>query len=80
MRTTLTLDPDVAALVRRALKDGKRSLKDVINDGLRRGLEAAREPARKPYRVTPLPIGDALVSNLDDVAEVLAATEGDDHQ
>lgn len=38
MRTTLTLDPDVASLVREALEHDHVSLKDVINDGLRRGL------------------------------------------
>ena len=39
MRTTLTLDPDVAALLERvrAARDG--TLKDVVNEGMRRGLK-----------------------------------------
>lgn len=78
MRTTLTLDDDVAALVRRAVREG-RSLRDVINEGLRRGLQVSRAAPRRRYRVTPLRIGGALVPNLDDVAEVLAVADGDDH-
>ena len=48
MRTTLTLDEDVARLVSEATHRERRSTKDVINDALRRALGA--EGAR-PYRV-----------------------------
>jgi hypothetical protein len=80
MRTTLTLDPDVAALVRRALKGGDRSLKDVVNDALRRGLQEEQPAARPPYRIAPLPMGGPLVNSLDDVAGILAIAEGDAHR
>ena len=40
MRTTLTLDPDVADMVRKAVAKGDQSLKDVVNAALRRGLKA----------------------------------------
>ena len=53
MRTTLTLDPDVAERVRREIASGKRSLKEVINEALRRGLFGGRRAPRKPFRVTP---------------------------
>jgi hypothetical protein len=53
MRTTLTLDPDVAERVRREIMSGKRSLKEVINDALRRGLSGAQAPPRKRFRVKP---------------------------
>jgi hypothetical protein len=53
MRTTLTLDPDVAERVRREIASGKRSLKQVINEGLRRGLSSGRRAPRKPFRVKP---------------------------
>ena len=49
MRTTLTLDPDVAALLKKAVARGDRSFKDVVNTALRRGLEAA-ETAPKPRK------------------------------
>ncbi len=40
MRTTLTLDPDVAVLVKKAVAKGDLSLKDVVNSALRKGLTA----------------------------------------
>ena len=38
MRTTLTLDPDVAALLKKAVAKGELSFKQAVNDALRRGL------------------------------------------
>ncbi len=42
MRTTVTLDPDVEALVKRAMQERRIGFKDAVNDGLRRGLGAPR--------------------------------------
>lgn len=53
MRTTLTLDPDVAARIRAEIKGGKTSLKKAINDALRRGLNPTQTPRARPYRVKP---------------------------
>lgn len=39
MRTTVTLDPDVAEKIRKAGLSGKRSQKQIINEALRRGLQ-----------------------------------------
>jgi hypothetical protein len=50
MRTTLTLDPDVVRLLDDAVHRERRSIKQVVNDALRRGL-ATRRPPRQPYRV-----------------------------
>ncbi len=45
MRTTITLDPDVARDVERRMSEEGRSFKEIVNDGLRRGLAATvREP------------------------------------
>ncbi len=49
MRTTLTLDPDVAALLKKAVAKGNQSFKAVVNGALRKGLEAT-EIAAKPKR------------------------------
>lgn len=48
MRTTVTLDPDVAELLAQAAHRERRSTKDVINDALRRGL---RVTTTEPYTV-----------------------------
>jgi len=45
MRTTLTLDPDVAHLVQNAVHEERRPMKQVVNDALRRAL--APQPRRE---------------------------------
>jgi hypothetical protein len=54
MRTTVTLDADVAELLDEAVHRERRPFKAVINDAIRRGLSprVARRAAA-PYRVTP---------------------------
>jgi hypothetical protein len=51
MRTTLTLDPDVARLVDDAVHRDRQSMKQVVNEALRRALTPA--PATRPYRLEP---------------------------
>lgn len=54
MRTTLTLDPDVAQLLEREAARRGTTLKQVVNDALRRGLAPAATPRASPgYRVRP---------------------------
>lgn len=55
MRTTITLEPDVAERIRQASLSGKRSQKAIINEALRRGLgvEKSNKPG-KPFRVRPI--------------------------
>jgi hypothetical protein len=80
MRTTLTLDPDVAALLERAREARDGSLKEVVNEGLRRGLKQMAEPAKpvQPFRTTTVSLGRCLIGDLDNVAETLAVAEGED--
>jgi len=47
MRTTLTLDDDVAQELREASRKSGESFKAVVNSALRRGLSAATKPARR---------------------------------
>ena len=77
MRTTLTLDADVAALLRRIQEVHGRSLKAVVNDALRQGLRQMATPTdpRARYRTPTVDLGRCLVGSLDDVAEVLAVAE-----
>jgi len=51
MRTTLTIDPDVAERLRQKTASGRQSLKQVVNESLRIGLGIKRKPTQKPYRV-----------------------------
>ena len=79
MRTTLTLDDDVAAMLKRAQKQRKAGLKETVNAALREGLPRIAAPPAKtePFHTTPLKVGWCLLPNLDNVAEVLATIEGE---
>ena len=53
MRTTVTLDPDVAKLVCEIVEQKGISFKDVVNDELRRSLRAGE--SRAGFRIVPHP-------------------------
>jgi hypothetical protein len=54
MRTTLTLDPDVARMVAEEAHRQRKPVKQVVNDALRRGLAPRATRARPAaYRVRP---------------------------
>jgi hypothetical protein len=77
MRTTLTLDADVAAAIE--LRRGKlhHSLKQEVNDLLRAGLTHMdqEQPETPRFRVEPLPVGELLIP-IDDVQAALDIAEG----
>jgi len=80
MRTTLTLDPDVAAKVKRGAKKLNKPIKEVINEALRFGLDSVlNPPPAKPYRTIPRPMGLREGFSYDDIAELLSRAEGEDH-
>ena len=54
MRTTLTLDNDVADYLKEQARLLERPFKQVVNDTLRRGMSPGiRETPARPYRVRP---------------------------
>ena len=58
VRTTLTLDSDVAAALKRLAEQTKRPFKQVVNEALRVGLGQRRKPiAQEPFEVTPFACG-----------------------
>lgn len=79
MRTTLSLDDDVAARLLTARKQQKKSFKQIVNDALRAGLEQQGRPPRRTarFRTGSAKLGRCLVGDIDDVAEVLAVAEGE---
>lgn len=63
MRTTLTLDDDVALRLERACAAAGISFKEAINRFLRAGLDQAEAPSppREAYRIRPASTGLPLV-------------------
>ena len=78
MRTTLTLDDEIAERLRAEADLGKRSFKEIVNDALRRGLGLDENPAPEPFIVHPfssafLPGVDS--GKLNQLADELEAEE-----
>ena len=53
MRTTLTLDADVARLLDEAVHRERRPMKQVVNDALRRALRPSAPAETEPYHLRP---------------------------
>jgi hypothetical protein len=78
VRTTLTIDDDIAALVEQEVRKSGDSLKGTVNRLLREGLMASREPVpTKPFVVTPFPLG---IGNCDKISELIEELEGPYHR
>jgi hypothetical protein len=81
MRTTLTLDEDVAARVKDEMRRSGASFKDTIDRLLRLGLEAARQrPELPPFRVRPRPLQPRAHLDYDNIGELLEQAEGPWHR
>jgi hypothetical protein len=78
VRTTLTLDDDVANLLKKEARKFGEPFKQVVNRFLRLGLTAAKQPLRKPFVVTPINLG--LPAGYDKVEELLEYLEGPDYR
>ena len=79
MRTTLTIEEDVAVQLEKIRRDQNVSLKKIVNETLRQGLQAIsqKNTSRKRFRTKSVSLGNCLISNLDDVADALSIAEGE---
>jgi hypothetical protein len=77
MRTTLTLDDDVAAKLQLAARRSGHSFRDVVNETLRRGLQQQPPAPRRPFRVKTRDLGELGPGlRLDNVGELIESLEG----
>lgn len=58
MRTTVTLDPDVEQLVKRAMRERGLSFKQAVNAAIRAGLGARRGEA---FETPTFPMGEPAI-------------------
>jgi hypothetical protein len=82
MRTTLSLDEDVAALLEKVRKAKGISFKQAVNEALRTGLRHLTTPSPRRRRVytRSVNLGRCFIGELDDVSEALASGEGEAFQ
>ena len=78
MRTTLTLDDDVAAKLQTALQRAGQPFREIVNETLRRGLESRRASAqRRAFKVTARVLGNLKPGlSLNNIAELVEHVEG----
>lgn len=77
MRTTVTIDPDVEVLLRKAMRQSGEPFKQVLNKAVRDGLLVADRKPVKPYRQPTFDMGKPLV----DLTKALAlAAELEDQE
>jgi hypothetical protein len=79
-RTTLTLDDDVAAGLKRAVRATGRPFRAVVNDAIRAGLEAEATRTPAPFKVTPFDLGLRKGVEIDSISELLDRLEGPLHR
>jgi predicted CopG family antitoxin len=82
MRTTLTIDDDVAYKLSELQKTADKSFKQVVNETLRRGLfNEAAPKKRKPFKVKPHNFGQVRDDiNFDKISELIEEIEGPWHR
>ncbi len=79
MRTTLTIDDDVEALLRQRLRASGEPLKQAVNKYLRLGMlaEEKRSPTeQKPFKLRPSRFGLPKELHIDSTSELLEYLEG----
>jgi hypothetical protein len=74
MRTTVTLDDDVAAKLKRLARERDISFKEALNSSVRRGFERGDAKPR-PYRVRTRDLGVRPGVNLDKALQLAGEME-----
>ena len=82
MRTTLTLDDDIAAKLKAESRRSDRPFREIVNETLRRGLASrGSNGSRQPFRVTARDLGNVRPGlSLDNVGDLIEQVEGCIHQ
>ncbi len=74
MRTTVTLDPDVAAQLQALARERGISFKEALNTSVRAGISGKRGTVG-PYRLPSRPLGLRPGTNLDKALALAAELE-----
>lgn len=84
MRTTVTLEDDLFILLEKRREARGESFKQALNDALRAGLTGdsvdVSTRAEGLVQVHAYDLGHSRLPDMNDIAEVLAFAEGEDHR
>jgi hypothetical protein len=78
MRTTVTLDPDVAAKLKEEMRKKDISFKEALNSSIRRGLGSEERTRSKPYKVRTAKMGARPGVNLDKALRLAGELEDEE--
>lgn len=76
-RTTITLDDDVAANLKEAMRKSGKPFKEVVNEAIRVGL-VAQQPRQKlkPFKIRTFKMGLKAGYSYDKPWDIIEAAEG----
>jgi hypothetical protein len=81
IRTTVTLDDDVVARVKRESQSRGASFRDTLNDLLRTALlTVGNQPRRRTLKIKPAHMGYKLGLNYDNIESLIEYGEGEQHR
>jgi hypothetical protein len=81
IRTTVTLDDDVVARVKRESQSRGASFRDTLNDLLRAALVGMdNKPRRRALGIKPTPMGHKPGLNYDNIESLIEYGEGERHR
>jgi hypothetical protein len=78
MRTTVTLDPDVEALLRKLMREKGLTFKAALNQAIRDGLVKSTPRHPRPYRLRTHRMGFRPDLKLDRALSLAAALEDEE--
>jgi uncharacterized protein (DUF4415 family) len=77
VRTTITLEDDIAAKLEERMRETGKSFKETVNAALRVGLmHSTRQPVREPFRVRARAMGLRSGLSYDSVEDLLDQIDG----
>lgn len=81
MRTTLSIDDDLAVLIEQEQRHSGASFKSTVNSLLLRGLNSrGNSVPKKPFVVTPIAMNTGLGTRYQKVEDLIEALEGPMHR
>ena len=78
MRTTVTLDPDVEAMIRKAMRERGLTFKEALNTALRAGLSGSAGATSRPFQQKTFAMGFRPELGLDKALSLAAELEDEE--